>query len=106
MTDKLTDKEVEAFMDFVKTGLARGQHSVVFCSNYQFCRWYQIFAALKQKPKEAEALGDYINNVILKRVLTIHSKPLKLVHTNCYYNCSTGNFNFNKFNMVELAVHL
>lgn len=92
----LTDKKWRFLMGFVKNLLARGGHSVIFCSNYQFRRWYQLFSVVI----------DDITKVIWTPVFNIESKSLKDIVTIGYHDFSPGTFILNKINMVYQAVHL
>lgn len=65
---------MKAFAEVVKKCLGNAQQSIVYCSNYQFRRCYQLFAAVKEKHNEADAVNDDIANVIVMLLLTIERK--------------------------------
>lgn len=89
--NKFINKDMKAFAVVVKNVLALWRHIVVLSSMYHFRGWYQLFPAVKKKQNGNGMLGNEINDMIKRSVITVGSKSLKFVRTNRYYNCSPGN---------------
>lgn len=73
---------MESFVGVVIKGLERDVHRVLFCCTYHFRLYHQLFAAVKDKYNQSDAVYDKGAEVIERPVFTMENKPLKIVRKN------------------------
>lgn len=84
----------------------KGGYAVVFCSSYQFGKWYESTSKLTEQIEEQDDLDLDMTKNVTRQIFSVEHKPLKFFRANGNFLSNPEGRRLTHMCMVVTAVHL